>query len=74
MLVRPDLLLLSQSHRGPTFETEAPRPPLLSRAPVQGHRSGCESGAGRTVRGRLEIEGLGTRSSNEKPVRVNERD
>lgn len=65
MLARPDLLLLSQSHRGPTFETQAPGPLSSLRAPVQGHRRGCESGAGCTVRGRLEIEGLGTRSSNE---------
>jgi len=65
MLVRPDLLL-SQSHRGSIVETQAPRAPLLSR----GDRSkntvdGCESGASRSVRGRLEIEGLGARSSND---------
>jgi hypothetical protein len=48
------------------LETEAPGPlSSRSRAPVQGrHRGGCESGAGRTVRGCLGIEGLGTRSSN----------
>lgn len=73
MLVRPDLLL-SQSHRGPTFETEAPGPPLLSRSPVQGHRGGLrERRSSRSVRGHFKIEGLRARSSNDKPGGVNGR-
>lgn len=59
MLVRRDLLL-SQSHRGPTFETEAPGPLSSLRAPVQGHRGALrERRSGRGVRGRLETEGSG---------------
>ena len=74
MLVRRDLLL-SQSHRGLTFETEAPGPLSSLRAPVQGHREALrERRSGRGVRGRLETEGLGARSSNDKPGGVNERD
>ena len=39
MLVAPELLL-SQSHHGPTFETEAHGSLSSLRAPVQGHRGG----------------------------------
>ena len=74
MLVAPELLL-SRSHHGPTFETEAHGSLSSLRAPVQGHRGGLrERRSGRSVRGRLEIEGARAWSSNDDPGEVDERD